>query len=323
MPFEMRHRPVHRGPVRPPNADAIAVHGMHGLGDNIHQRAIIRQLMQRKPVYLETPWPSIYHDLVGDCLKLVPKATVLRTQAKNAAREASRYTAPVMPWTPMQVRVWYTGEDVRRYGSIFAAMVRNAGCDMATADFRLPVLEVWQAQRYAITGPLPAKPIMVYRPLVERTEWQGCRGRNPNIEAYYQILSSIRDHFFIVSIADLVPDTEWISGISIDADLELHRGELTFEAMAALFEMADLVFASPGFAPLLAQAVGTPSITVFGGHESSMTIKDGARFAPTLGIDPIEPCNCFNHQHAHKKAIDVPRAVAHVRTFVEEQCELR
>jgi len=166
------------------------------------------------------------------------------------------------------------------------------------------------------------KPIMVYRPLVERTEWEGCRGRNPDARAYYDILYSLRKDFFVVSVADLVPDKEWISGVPIIADVELHHGELTFEEMAALFGYADLVFSSPGFAPLLAQAVGTPSITVFGGHESSMTIKDGAKFAPTLGIDPIEPCNCFDHRHAHKKAINVPLAINRALTFVEEHCEL-
>src|SRR3546814_11400043 len=45
---------------------SIYVQGMHGLGDNLHQRAILRHLMQSHEVWLETPWPCIYHDLVGD-----------------------------------------------------------------------------------------------------------------------------------------------------------------------------------------------------------------------------------------------------------------
>ena len=41
------------------------------------------------------------------------------------------------------------------------------------------------------------------------------------------------------------------------------------EALAALTASAALVFSAPGFATALAQAVSTPSITIFGGHENS------------------------------------------------------
>lgn len=306
-------------PLAPPGA--IAVQGMQGLGDNLHQRAIVRQLMERGPVFLETPWPSVYHDLVGERLWLVPRPSSLRTQAKNAAREASRYTATVLPRGARPIRVWYTGAQVRQFGSIFAAMVHSVGCSMETADFRLPVPDAWlRAIDERLHQWAPTKPIMLYRPLVERTEWEGCAGRNPDFKAYSEIFRAIRDRFFVVSVADLVPGKEWIAGHFEVPDVALHKGELTFELLAALAARAGLVFASAGFAPLLAQAVGTPTICVFGGHESSMTIKDGAKFAPTLGIDPIEPCDCFDHYHKHKKSIDIPAAIARAVTFVEQQC---
>ena len=69
--------------------------GMHGLGDNLHQRAVIRQLWLREHLLLlETPWPCLYHDLVGPRLRLVFKRSMLRTQLKNAQREYSKYDYP-------------------------------------------------------------------------------------------------------------------------------------------------------------------------------------------------------------------------------------
>lgn len=302
----------------------MSVHGMLGLGDNLHQRAIIRQYLSRyNTVFLETPWPCIYHDLRGPRLQLAPRATTLRTQAKNLSRETKLYTASMLPREGRRVRVWYTGDDIRKYGSILGAMVANAECDLRNADFRLPVPETWLTPIDAMIARWqPTKPIMLYRPLVERTEWEGCSGRNPEFEAYYNILRSIRRRFFVVSIADLVPSVEWRVGRDIMADVELHRGELAFELLAALAVRATLVYCSPGFAPLLAQAVGTPSVCVFGGHESSMTIAGGARFAPTLGIDPIIPCDCFSHTHKCQKKVDVPNAIARVHDFVERTCAL-
>lgn len=293
---------------------------MQGMGDNIHQRAIVRQLMQQNVVYLDTPWPAVYHDLVGLRLVLVrPAATTLRTQAKNVLREASQYQCLKAPRQVRMVRTWYRGEDVRREGSILAAMVRSAGCSMP-ADFRLPVPQPWLETIDAyIRMWAPTKPIMLYRPLVERTEWAGCAGRNPDERAYQELFQAIRHHFFVISVADLVPGKEWLVQRPTTVDVELHGGELSFELLAALAKRSAMVFCSAGFAPILAQAVGTPVVCVFGGHESSMTIKDGATFAPTLGIDPMVPCNCFDHQHAHHKEIDMFRATERLDNFIYHQ----
>lgn len=315
-------RPVAKRPPRvAPNPFVLLVHGMNGLGDNLHQRAIVRRLLEEHTVYLETPWPSVYHDLVGDKLMLVPTATSLRTQQKNIARERGKYWGMRPPPALREMRVWYSGNDVRQYGSIYAAMTMNAGYRVDTTDFTLPIPTEWYQPVYdMIEGWGTDKPILLYRPLVERTEWKGCAGRNPDLNAYVDLFAGIREKFFVVSVADLVPGKEWIVSRSVGADVELHHGELSFESLAALASCATLVYGSAGFAPLMAQAVGTANICIFGGHESSMTIKDGARFAPTLGIDPIIPCNCFDHHHAHKKSIDIPNATARIRAFVDANC---
>ena len=68
------------------DAPPVVIVGMHGMGDCLHQRAIVREYMHAGPVYLQTPWPELYHDLRGPRLKLLRPDTRLRTQAKNAAR---------------------------------------------------------------------------------------------------------------------------------------------------------------------------------------------------------------------------------------------
>jgi hypothetical protein len=291
---------------------------MQGMGDNIHQRAIIRDLIRRQEVYLETPWPSIYHDLRGPRLKLVCKPSSLRTQVKNMEREASRYDMAVAPqgFGDRNLRIWYNAEDVVREGSVLAAMCSNAG--VTEHDFSLPVPDEWRmATMDFLRGWTNGKPLLVYRPLVQRTEWAGCSARNPLIDHYHEIFNSIRDKFYVVSIADLVPNIEWMVSKPIDADLELHAGQLPFEVMAGLFARASLVYASPGFAVPLAQAVGTPVVCVFGGYENSQSFAGGAALAPYLGIDTEVPCLCFSHHHKCVKDIDVPSAIACLYNFVE------
>lgn len=300
---------------------SIHLKGMHGLGDNLHQRAVLRELFATgHRVWLETPWPSVYHDLVGAKLHLLNKASALRTQAKNAKREAHLYTCTTVPAGTPWKQVWYKPEAVRRIGSVLGAMCES--CDVPVGDFRLPVPGEWHERAYRwLDQWRPRKPMLIYRPLVERKEWGGCPARNPDHAAYAKLFASIRDRFFVVSLADLQDGAEWMVGHRIQADVELHRGELEFETIAALIQQSSLVFSSPGFAVVLAQAVGTPVCCVFGGYENASSFSAGARFSPYLGIEPIKPCNCFQHNHPCDKRIDLPAAIAKLQAFVAGEQE--
>jgi ADP-heptose:LPS heptosyltransferase len=158
---------------------------------------------------------------------------------------------------------------------------------------------------------------MVLRPLVERTEWRGCAARNPDPIAYAALYNGIRHRFFVVSLADLVPGAEELV-TDLRADICLHKGEMDIEAIAGLMSRAALTFCSPGFAVPLSQAIGTPVIAVFGGFECSRSFSYGHRFAPTLGIDPINPCQCFSHTHQCDKRIDLPMAHADIEEFITD-----
>lgn len=293
-----------------------SVKGMHGLGDNLHQRAVIRQLMGMGKVTLETPWPCVYHDLVGRSLALVNRQSQLRTQRKNAEREASKFTATRMPVNGKPLQVSYNVAQVRSEGSVLAAMMKTCRTDIKHADFRLPIPLAWDAMLAPYLAQWkPSKPILIYRPLNNRKEWGGCESRNPDHRSYARLFRSIREHYFVVSVADFEPGKEWMVGEAVEADAAYHRGELSFEILAALTKRSSLVFTSPGFAVILAQAVGTASVVVFGGYEDSHSFSGGAHQAPYLGIDPIRPCQCFSHTHPCDKRINMGRAITALDTF--------
>jgi predicted metal-dependent enzyme (double-stranded beta helix superfamily) len=297
----------------------VVFDGMHGLGDNVHQRALVRRVLaSRADVWLHTPWPCLYHDLVGEMFHVLPPTrTTLRTQHKNLLRERDRYTSERPHPLIGPKKIWYDTPCIRASDSILGGMLRyTLRQPLDGADFSLPVPDAWRAKAMARIA-RPDRPIMVLRPLVDRKEWGGCATRNPDPKAYAALYNAIRSRFFVVSIADLVDRVEWICGDNLRADVTLHAGELDTETMIGMFASAAITFCSPGFALILSQAVGTPVICVYGGRESSRYYAYGARFAPTLGIDPVRPCDCFLPKHQCDKYIDLDKAHADIARFLD------
>ena len=295
----------------------LLIHGMHGLGDNIQQRAIVKALMPTHDICLETSWPCIYADLPVRCIR---RPVALRTQLKNSQREAVKFViAAPSHHSQNSIRVSYSRANIGN-GTIMEAMFKVAGIPQhyPQADYRLSVPAEWSDDRVKVIIELAGnKPILIYRPLTARPEWRGGQVRNANAEDYAELFTQIRDAFFVVSLADLEPGREWIVGPRLRPDVTLHRGELHFEQMAALFKHANIVYTSSGFASILAPAVGTACISVQGGYEPAQWHADGARFAPWLGIDTVKPCNCGTSACSApcQKRLDLPKAKALVRGF--------
>jgi ADP-heptose:LPS heptosyltransferase len=216
---------------------------------------------------------------------------------ENIERERAHFTNDRPPLGCPHWKIWYLKPAIDKYGSILAAM--NASFfmpDLVTPDFSLPVKDEWRQAAFDLMAPWPihGRPILIYRPIVLRREWNSAN-RNPCPAAYRELFRSIRDRFFVVSIASLRPNIEWIVGPEEDADIKIHGG-MPIETMCGLFAEADMVFCNAGFAPVMAQAVGTPSIVIYGGRESFRTSNAaGAHLAPTLGIDKDQPCDCHSH----------------------------
>ena len=303
----------------------MILRSMHGLGDNLHIRSVVRELMRDNELWLRTPWPQIFHDFEG--LHLLRLEPTLRVMADNQNRCARLYPSVVdsvqripgfgaPPPYAKEIGIAYPPADVKKYGSVLGAM--SAFCNVPLGDFRMPVPEEWINQARAL--PIDwTRPLAIYRPLVERIESRGYAVRNPDHAAYHELISAIRDRYFVVSIASLSPRNEWTVGPQITADLEFHEGELWLETIIGLTRLAHLVFSAPGFMAILAQAVGTPAVTVFGGFEDHRSFSAGARYSSWLPIEPIHPCACWSHDCKHSKEIDLPLAHERISEFLNQR----
>lgn len=296
----------------------LLVHGHHGMGDNLHQRAFVRQLMATHEVWLESSWASLYYDLVADGLKLLPKSTRLRTQAKNLERERGLFSTETVPRDTLSVQLRYSRGLVQRERSVLGAMFASTRFPMNVTDFRFPVPEEWKERARAIVGRNVSKPIMIYRPLVLRTEWNNA-ARNPEVADYAAVFNAIREPFHVVSVADLVPGVEWSVSLPVRLDQEFHNGELPFEALAGLFAISSLVYSSPGFGVVLAQAVSTPIVSVFGHYERAYSFSIGAALTPSCFVEPIIPVDNFKHDSAVPKNIARGPAIDRIQGFIAAQ----
>jgi hypothetical protein len=308
----------------------LYVQGQHGFGDCIHARAVIRQLLKAgKQITLETSWPSLYHDLVGDNFKLARRGKVgLHSQDKNSQRESDKFSAMRFGVGMQAMRVAYSGQQVLRSPSktVLEAMCNATGTSYEEADYRIPVPDSWVELLFATLGGLPKstseKPWLIYRPLVARPEWRGSILRNADPASYYTLFGEIRDRYFVISIADLEAGKEWLAypEQEIKADLTFHHGELVCEALVALFKQSDLVFTSSGFPAILAPAVGTPCISIVGGYEYPGCHDSAARFAPYLSIGPRTSCSCWTStcRQVCDKSFDLTVARAKIDKFLSK-----
>lgn len=300
---------------------SLLIRGMSGLGDCLHQRAVVRHWSRTHDVWLETPWPSVYYDLE---VHLKRKPTSLRTQGKNAAREHDRFNGMDVPRGAQEIRPSYGAAGVMTSQSktVLEAMCNVTDTPYDTADYTMRVPDEWfhnfrcssAHARWKESG----KPLLVYRPLVARPEWRGSMARNADPVAYAHIMASIRSEFFVISIADLEVGKEWIVGPQLIADVEFHQGQLSFQDLAALFSSANLVVTSSGFGAILAPAVRTPCLNIVGGYENVGAHQSGERFAPYLAIGPKVGCQCFTSMcnQPCDKSIDLTKAHHDLANFI-------
>lgn len=298
----------------------IVIDGMYGIGDNLHQRALLRELMKTHTVWLRSCHYTLYHDLVAQGLKVVNKGTRLRAQARTLQQELRLFWPTDPPHRLPVVKVWYNKPDIDKHGSILESILGELGYRVENPDFSLPLKPEWEAEAAKILERLKPKrtnkPTLILRQLVLRREWDGAK-RNPDPAIFGAIYQSIRDQHWVLSIADLEQGLEWIEGPTLETDAQIHDGSLTFGAMAGLYAQADLVLSPAGHGPILAQAVGTPSIVVYGGRESFRTTeRAGQHLAPTLGIDPDHPCDCHSNSHNCDKRTSLEPALARVKAFL-------
>lgn len=311
----------------------IIMRGHLGFGDCLHQRAIVRTLMDAgEDVILETFYVNMYHDLVERGLRLQPIAG-----HPPRVREQGRFTRAIASRAgnagARHARLTYNAATVHRHGSILGAQYACCGLTMPERpDFNMPVPDEWRGAARARLG-RSDKPLMVYRPTVLNDMFH-CEQRLPDIASYAALYESVRDRYHVVSLCNLGNCNEHIAGPEMPADVKFHHGELPFEELAGLYAEADVAFTCAGYAPVLAQAVGTRTVIVYGGHEGYRTTNSvGAHLAPTLAIEAVNQCECHgghysrgpdgglvkpSRDHECDKTLDVPSALRQLQMFLED-----
>lgn len=267
---------------------AVLLRGRHGLGDNIYQRAIVRELAIQRSVYLQTPYPQFVSDLPIKCVRM---DATLRTQRKNMERLVHVWHVPPSNLRPQVIG--YAGSK----GSMLQGFCDSAGVALERVTFDLPSF-----------GPprQPARPYIVLRPATIRKEW-AAPARNP--DPAYLVLAAelLRPHFDIVSVADLAPEAEWALEPLPYADERYHAGELGLEDLMTLIEGAAGVVAGVGWVVPAALAYRVPLFLIYGGsghHDGPDRIFD-----PRLPMGlvhhaiPDNFCRCANRQHECDKRI--------------------
>lgn len=276
---------------------------MHGLGDNIYSRPFIQAaaIQNERKLIIETPWPELYNDLG---VYTVPAKTSLRTQGKNVAR--GNYLLP--PKGLRIVKSARLGYDMKRpiMESLQMSIRGNGEFKMNLPSFPCPVET--------------EKPIIVTRPVTVRKEWEA-PARNPLPEYIAACVDELRDHYYIVSIADLDPPNEVAIEPLPYADLTLHHGELSVEQMLGLVSSASGVIAGVGWIVPAVMAYKVPAFIILGGV--------GAYNSPEVITDPRVPhsitwavpekfCLCKDLMHnCDKEIIDLEQQF---REWRFEQC---
>lgn len=219
----------------------MIIHGMLGLGDNIYQRAFIKQMP--KPLYLSTPWPILYSDISG--VHFIRPQTALRTQAKNIARHAD-WIMPPGRQPSRQIR----------YGAEGIIPGMTACFGVMPGEFDLP--------------PLPPSPVegkyVVVRPATVRSEWRADT-RNPDPEYIYRAAWEARLRGYkVISVADLQDGAEWLVGELPQAHVQYHKGELPVEQLLALVKGAAAVIGGIGWIVPACLAAKVPTWIICGGQ---------------------------------------------------------
>lgn len=258
--------------------------GMHGLGDNIYQRAFIKSLVKSGEVWLETPWPEIYQDLPN--LHFVKPFTRLRTQAKNLRKSDVNWEQPP---SSHSIKISYADNGILR------GMRRCFGAD--SSSFDLPKFE----------SPISGDYVVV-RPATVRKEW-AASSRNPNPDYLAECTAQVlRSGLPVISVADLDKGAEWAVEPLPDATKRFHEGELSVTQLLGLIANAKMVIGGIGWMLPAAIAYKVPGWFVFGGfgrYNNPEVLMDPSRMdVSSIGYAlPDHFCKCGDGNHNCDKRI--------------------
>jgi hypothetical protein len=271
----------------------LNITSLQGLGDNIFQRPYVRAAAKHNRIWIDSAFPEIYADISG--LNFIRSNTNLRTQAKNVARQARRWSAP--PRTARNVRFSY------------GAMLNTVPI-MTTLESQLPLNGepfVFDLPPAVVPSPVEG-PYVIVRPTTLRTEWAS-NSRGPLPEYLQRAIDCCKARgLYVVTVADVDGRNEVFDGPDpVGMDVAFHRGELDTNQLLALYQGASAVVAGVGFSVPMAIAAGVPLYIVFGGrglHNSFDKITD-----PRMDLSKVDAacpenyCMCSDARHNCNKQI--------------------
>jgi len=262
---------------------------MYGLGDNIYQRAFVREI--RETVFLQTSWPQLYKDLPN--VRPVMGRTRLRTQYKNILAQDRSVWNPSPRGVVKRIHYSFSGHFLGS-GTILGSMASKFG--VQPRIFNLPAFE-----RLEIDGPYA-----VVRPATVRQEWLNS-ARNPRAEYIDQAARHLQElGLKVVSVADLVDGVEWAEGLPT-CDVAYHHGDLSMERLLGAIQGASVVVGGVGWIVPAAIAAGVPLIVIQGGqgghNDPSRLVGPPMDLSRSLWIRPDNYCPCTNMRHDCNKVI--------------------
>lgn len=279
------------------------VTGMFGLGDNIFQRAIVREM---GPIHLVTSWPQLYTDLKN--VECIPASTTLRTQSKNLARH--------WPWAvparryDTRMRIGYDANA----GTLLERYLFSARMDMQRPiTFDLP--SVWPYVNIRAD-----RPFVLVRPATVRKEWHAA-SRNPRPEYIAQAaLSAKQNGFTVICVADLVPGEEELVGPMPYYDTGYLNGELRVEDLMWAVQHAAGVIGGVGWLLPAALAYRTPMLCVWGGwgrmNGPARVLDRRIDTSKLVRAVPDNLCGCNDSAH------DCDKTITNFRRYIDEFLEL-
>jgi hypothetical protein len=281
--------------------NSLMINLMQGLGDNIYARPFVRAALMKKnrDVYVKTCWPQLFWDLVEDHgLKLVKWSSKLRCQGKNEDRFGVDVYSP-RPCCAQEVNVNYSRADLREGLGIVGGLRMTNHLDIDD-DFSFQPKSEWLAAAL----PFVDRPYALIKPPTLRTDWHN-EARNPCPRAFQRCIDEQRETHFMISLADLTRNKEWLAHPVEGIDLELHDGDLPLETVIGLAAMADVLLTAPGFFIPLGISLHVKTFCVFGGWHRPTDVIDSCMNLDRYAYVAPEPfCACMINNHNCNKDID-------------------
>lgn len=290
------------------------VEGLHGLGDNIYQRAFVRDMVLDKLVMIRTPWPQLYMDLEN--VSFVYCQSPLRTQAKNVEM--------------LEGQIAYNLRSVAEGCASFRYRFMYGSATLAVESITDTFRKICQPRQKLIFD-LPTTNIqskwvpphngmkyIVVKPPTVRHEWKN-PARNPNTAAFKYVVDKLRDHYTIISVADVDESEEYFVDAPPESHIQFHRGELDVLTLIHLVRHAAACVGGVSWMVPMSIATGTPMFCMLGGngmHNAPEKITDQDQDTSKMFWHyPDNFCRCDNPMHNCDKYTDVHRLEKDLELF--------